>query len=79
MNAEYWTIKDGQLHAGEAVHTGHCDRDDADRGAKDLPARYHARVAKLQTMESDYPIEDPRYEPFPSARWCVVVREGGGP
>lgn len=74
MNATYWTIKEGQLKPGEIIHTGHAHQDDAGREAEALPARYQALVGKLQTIESDHPIEDPRYEAFPSARWCVIVR-----
>jgi hypothetical protein len=72
MNATYWKIKEGQLKPGETVHTGHAEKDAADQEAGQLPA---ALVGKLKTIESDYPKDDPRYEPFPSARWCVIVRD----
>jgi hypothetical protein len=75
MNATYWAVKEGQLKAGEVVHTGHRDKDAADQEARTLPARYQALVGKLKTIESDAPIESPDYQPFPSARWCVIVKE----
>lgn len=75
MNAPYWIPKDGQLRPGEMVHTGHAHQDDAGREAEALPARYAALVSRLETIESDYPSDDPRYEPFNSARWCVIVKQ----
>ena len=74
MNAEYWRIKDDRrLSAGEVISSGWRDKDAANAAAKRLSLKYKAMVGRFETIESDYPIEDPRYEPFSSARWCVVV------
>lgn len=75
MHAKHWQIADGQLAAGETFHAGHQEKDDADREALVLDRRYQACVRKLKTVESDAPIESPQYEAFPSARWCVIVKE----
>jgi len=72
MNAEYWIEEDGQLEPGERADRGFRHKDDADRYAATISG---AVVRRLQTVESDYPIEDPRWEPFKSARWCVIVRK----
>lgn len=75
MSAIYWTVEDGQLQAGEILDSGHLHRNDAKKSAEAIERKYHLAVRRLKTIESDYPIGDPRYEPFPSARWCVIVRE----
>jgi len=72
MNATYWNIDDGQLQPGEVLDTGYTNKDDADRVAATLRG---ATVRRLKTRESNYPIEDSRYEPFRGARWCVIVRK----
>ena len=67
----YWIDLPGQLAADECVETGHLDRNAALHAAARSPRL--RRVALLTVSESVYPDDDPRFDPQPGERWCVIV------
>lgn len=72
MNAPYWTVIPGQLQPGEIIDRGYSSA----RAAWSAQAKLgKGRIVCLRTMESEYSIEDVRYAPFETTRYCLVVQE----
>lgn len=75
--AGYWIVNPGQIAPYETVSLGFGTREEAER--QNVRNNIGGRVAYLLVTESEYPIEDERYRPMLSVRYCIVEKSKTGP